>query len=245
MSHVGVFPTGENPSAGPSQRKPPAARIDESAVVPGIPIASRAHHFLVYQTRIERHSPVGADDRSRTGDLRVGTALFCLLNYIRNMTVLAIDARVASPAGPHARQRTPQSRRASAHWPPAPLQPSRIVRDRSSARSLPGWARHNCAGSCSLPEAPRLARCLDDVLQFLAHVCFLLRTLKSTRPGVLSEHPGLVLAVVGWSYLSISIQDASGCLHIPIVLLVAKRRADRTGGGRRAEHGRQGAQGHG
>lgn len=170
MSHVGIFPTGESPSAGPSQRKPPAARIDESAVVPGIPIASRAHHFLVYQTRIERHSPVGADDRSRTGDLRVGTALFCLLNYIRNLTVLAIDARVASPAGPHARQRTPQSRRASAHWPPAPLQPSRIVRDRSSARSLPGWARRNPAGASLLAETPRLARGLDDVLQFPAHL---------------------------------------------------------------------------
>jgi hypothetical protein len=113
-------------------------------VAPGIPIASRAHHFLVYQTRIERHSPVGADDRSRTGDLRVGTALFFLLNYdqresprdIRNITALAADRRVASPARLHARQRTPQIDRASAHRPPAPLQPSRIVRDRSIARSF-------------------------------------------------------------------------------------------------------------
>jgi hypothetical protein len=113
-------------------------------VVPGIPNASRAHHFLVYQTRIERHSPVGADDRSRTGDLRVGTALFFLLNYdqresprdIRNITALAADRRVASPARLHARQRTPQIDRASAHRSLAPLQPSRIVRDRSIARSF-------------------------------------------------------------------------------------------------------------
>ena len=69
MSHIGVVPTGESPSAGPSQRKPPAARIDESAVVPVIPITSRAHHLLVYQTRIERRSPVGADSRNRTDGL--------------------------------------------------------------------------------------------------------------------------------------------------------------------------------
>lgn len=135
MSHVGLFPTGENPSAGPSQRKPPAARIDESAVVPGVPIASRAHHFLVYQTRIERRSPVGADSRIRTDGLDLGKVALCQLSHIRKTTTLAVNARVTSPARPHAWLRTPQSSRASAHRPPALLQPSQIVRDRSSARN--------------------------------------------------------------------------------------------------------------
>ena len=174
MSHVGVFPTGENPSAGPSQRKPPAARIDESAVVPGIPIASRAHHFLVYQTRIERRSPVGADDRSRTGDLRVGTALFCLLNYIRNITALAAERRVASPAEPHARQRTPQIDRASAHRPPAPLQPSRIVRDRSIARSFRVGPGGNPPGLLHFPRPHALRVVSMMFFSSLLTSCFLL-----------------------------------------------------------------------
>ena len=77
MSHVGTFPTSEHPPAGPAQRKPPAARIDESAVVPGAPIASRALHFPMYQIGIEGHSPVGADNRPRTGDLDLGKVAFC------------------------------------------------------------------------------------------------------------------------------------------------------------------------
>ncbi len=134
MSHIGVFPTGENPSAGPSQRKPPAARIDESAVVPGIPIASRAHHFPGVPDRDRKALACWSGwpglNRRPTRWQRVVLPL----NYIRKTTTLAVNARVTSPAKPHAWLRTPQSSRASAHRPPALLQPSRIVRDRSSAR---------------------------------------------------------------------------------------------------------------
>lgn len=70
---------------------------------------------------------------------------------------------------------------------------------------------------------------------------------KNTRPGVLSEHPGLVafdLSIYRLE-LSVSIRDASCCVPIPIVVLISKRRTDWTACGRRAEHGRQDTQGHG
>jgi hypothetical protein len=56
---------------------------------------------------------------------------------------------------------------------------------------IPGWARRKPTGAFSLPETPRPASDLDDVLQFIAHFPFPLAH-KCTRPGVLSEHPGLV-----------------------------------------------------
>ena len=37
----------------------------------------------MYQTGIERRSPVGADDESRTRDLDYGKVVFYQLNYIR------------------------------------------------------------------------------------------------------------------------------------------------------------------
>lgn len=102
MSHVGVVPTGENPSAGSTRRKPPAVRIDESAVVLGVPITFRAQYFLANLTRIERRSPVEADSRVRTDGLDLGEVALCQLSPIRKTTTPAVDARVASPAKHHA-----------------------------------------------------------------------------------------------------------------------------------------------
>ena len=131
----------------------------------------------------------------------------------------------------------------------------------------------------SLAEAPRLARGLDDALQFVRHFAIPLLLLvgadgfeppclarpdlqsgafdrsathpktcdKNTRPGVLSAHPGLVafdLSIYRLE-LSVSIRDASCCVPIPIVVLIAERRTDWAACGRRAEHARQDTQGHG
>lgn len=87
-------------------------------------------------------------------------------------TTLAANARVISPARPHARQRTPQLSRTSAHQPPALLQPSRIVRDRSSARLFRDGPDELPPGLFLLAETPRLAGYLDDLLQFVAHFLF-------------------------------------------------------------------------
>lgn len=56
---------------------------------------------------------------------------------------------------------------------------------------ISGWVRRNFAGVFLVPETPRPACCLDDVVQFLTQGLFRLAH-KCTRPGVLSEHPGLV-----------------------------------------------------
>ena len=140
MSHVGIFPTGENPSAGSSQRKPPAVRIDESAVVPGIrfrPVriasrrtrsGSKGARLLERTTGIEPVTSILARSRSDGSPAQWAGEQKTLPSPLRippelcpQTTTLAANARVASPARPHARQRTPQLSRTSAHRPPAPF----------------------------------------------------------------------------------------------------------------------------
>jgi len=103
MSHVGMVPTGENPSAGSSQRKPPAVRIDESAVVPGIrfrPVriasrrtrsGSKGAHLLERTTGIEPVTSILARSRSdgspaqRASKRRSPRHCGYRLNYVRKL----------------------------------------------------------------------------------------------------------------------------------------------------------------
>ena len=121
MSHVGMVPTGENPSAGSSQRKPPAVRIDESAVVPGIrfrPVriasrrtrsGSKGAHLLERTTGIEPVTSILARSRSDGSPAQWAGEQKTLPSPLRippelcpQTTTLAANARVASPARPHA-----------------------------------------------------------------------------------------------------------------------------------------------
>jgi hypothetical protein len=126
----------------------------------------------MYQIGIERRSPVGADNRSRTDHLDLGKVAFCQLNYVRKLQRWQPMRVLSHLPGPHARQRTPQLSRTSAHQPPALLQPSRIVRDRSSARLFRDGPDELPPGLFLLAETPRLAGYLDDLLQFVAHFLF-------------------------------------------------------------------------
>ena len=180
------------------------------------PIASRAHSHPAYQARSERRSPVGADGRSRTGDLHVGNVPFYQLNYIRN-PALAMQCACCLTCRTPCRQRTPQLHRASA------------TSHRQRITTFPNCLRSSADRPTGrrvlrlLPEAPRLARCLDhfrciahftspasiwwvrmdlnhrafrDLIYSQAQSTALPHTQnllpKNTRPGVLSEHPGLV-----------------------------------------------------
>lgn len=125
----------------------------------------------MYQIGIERRSPVGADNRSRTDHLDLGKVAFCQLNYVRKLQRWQ-PMRVL----PHLPGLMPDSEHRFVPHVGTPaasaFQPSRIVRDRSSARLSRDGPDELPPGLSLLAEPPRLASCLDELFQFVAHFLF-------------------------------------------------------------------------
>jgi hypothetical protein len=135
----------------------PAARSHPARVTSrGTSSESKGAHLLERMAGVEPATYTLATCRS-------ATELHPQLQALATMRVLP---HLPGPMPDSEHRKLP---RTSAHQPPALLQPSQIVRDRSSARHCRDGPGETAPGLALLSESPRFARCLDDVFQFSSH----------------------------------------------------------------------------
>jgi hypothetical protein len=126
----------------------------------------------MYQIGIERRSPVGADNRSRTDHLDLGKVAFCQLNYVRKLQrwrPMRVLPHLPGPM-PDSEHRSCPARRHTRRQRFYNL--PELLEIVSSARLFRDGPDELPPGLSLLAETPRFAGCLDELFQFVAHFLF-------------------------------------------------------------------------